>query len=313
LKKTNVELTVGASIFIALFVLIAGVMWLKEINIASKMVEYTVLFPNVGTLQVGDPVTVSGVKRGEAAKIYLYKAQAAVVIKLDRTIRLTDSSTITIQNIGLMGERQIGIQLSENGTPYRPNTKQQVTMIQGRFDSGIAEAMGMLGRVLTDVQSLLQNVTQIIDTTIGDTSFVTFFDKVVGRLDTVTYLVEDIVTQNKSEINSSLANLHTITSDVQSLLDENKPHINSIMANGSELTGRAVTLAQRADSIATSLKGMVNAIERGEGSIGMLVQDEQFYHKLKESVSGLDTLLDDVNQNGLKLRIKLGFKTDNKK
>jgi phospholipid/cholesterol/gamma-HCH transport system substrate-binding protein len=313
LKKANVELTVGSSIFVALFILIAGVMWLKELSVTRKMVEYTVLFPDVGTLSVGDPVTVSGVKRGEAARIDLYKAQAAVVIRLDKQIVLTDSSTITIQNIGLMGERQIGIRLSEAGTRYLPDTKEKPAYIRGHFDTGIAEAMGMLGKVLTDVQSLLKNVTLIINTTVGDTGFVVVFNRVVSRLDTVTLLVEELVTENRGGIDRSIDNLQTITADIKGLLQESKPQIATIMANGSDLTARAVTIAQRADSIAIALKSMMTDIEDGKGSIGMLIKDETFYRTLKTTVEGLDTLVGDVNDNGLKLRIKLGFKKDAKR
>lgn len=307
------ELTVGASIFIALFILIAGVMWLKEISVASKMVEYTVLFPEVGTLQKGDPVTVNGVKRGSASHISLYKAQAAVVIKLDKNVVLTDSCKITIQNIGLMGERKIGIQLSEKGTPYKPNTKKQATYITGYFDTGIAEAMGMLGRVLLDVQSLLGILSNIIEKTVGDTDFLELFDNILARVDTITILAEDLVVKNKPDLDRTMDNLHRISADVKSLIDVNGPHISSIMENGAQLTTQALSIADNADSIAQSLKSMINAIDNGEGSIGMLLKDENFYTDLKSSLADLDTLIQDVNNNGLKLRIKLGFRKDRNK
>lgn len=64
MKKTNMDLVVGGSIIIAIVILVAGVLWLKEVSITSKMVSYTVLFTNVGALQVGDPVMVNGVNKG---------------------------------------------------------------------------------------------------------------------------------------------------------------------------------------------------------------------------------------------------------
>jgi phospholipid/cholesterol/gamma-HCH transport system substrate-binding protein len=306
-KRRNTELLVGASIFLALFFLIAGVMWLKEINVARKLVEYTVVFPNVGVLQVGDPVTCNGLKRGTISKMYLREPQVAVVMSIDRNVKLTDSCIITVQNIGLMGERMIGIQLSQEGTRYKPDTKDRKNYIQGYFDSGIAEAMGMLGRVLEDAQSLITVVREIIDETVGDSDFVDFFNTVVARLDTVTYLVETLVADNKPGIQRAISNLQLVTADVKGLLDQNSTHINNILANGSELTDQALTITANLDKISATVKTMLEDIERGEGTIGKLVKEEDFYRDLKASLADIDTLVKDINENGLKLRVKLGF------
>ncbi|MBD3392350.1 MAG: MCE family protein [Chitinivibrionales bacterium] len=312
MKKKNQELLVGASIFIALFILIAGVMWLKEVSVTHKLVEYTVVFPNVGVLQPGDPVTVNGIKRGTIARMYLHKSKVAAVISLDRSVTLTDSCTITVQNIGLMGERMIGIQLSENGTPYKPSQKGRETYIDGEFDSGIAEAMGMLGRVLTDVQDLISAVQRIVDETVGDTGFVDFFNNLVARLDTVTYLVEALVVENKPGLQRAITNLQLVTDDVKSLLDENTGNVENILANGSELTEQALAITANVDSIAASIKSMLADIERGEGTIGMLVEDEEFSKNIRKSIEDLDTLIGEIQEDGLKLRVKLGFRKDRK-
>jgi len=288
----------------SLFVLIAGVLWLKEVNVSRKMVKYTVLFSNIGTLQMGDPVTVNGVKRGSVSKIYLHKALVAIEMKLDQSIIFTDSSTVTVQNIGLMGERMVGIHLSEKGKPHVPDTKNQITFINGYFDSGIAEAMGLLGNVLTEVLALVDTVEEIIEQTVGDSDFVVFFKNIVHRLDTIVYLVDRLVEENEREINEAIDNVHTLTVDLKSMLRENRANVDNILANGSELSNSALTIAGRIDSIAKSVNTIVTDLEAGKGSIGVLLEDETIIQELKRSVVDLDSLVKDVNDNGLKLRVK---------
>jgi phospholipid/cholesterol/gamma-HCH transport system substrate-binding protein len=121
------------------------------------------------------------------------------------------------------------------------------------------------------------------------------------------------VAQNQGGIDRSVDNLQAITTDIKGLLHESRPQISTIMGNASELTARAITIAQRADSITASLKDMMADIENGKGSVGMLLKDDAFYRTLKTTVAGLDTLVGDVNDNGLKLRIKIGFKKEKKK
>jgi phospholipid/cholesterol/gamma-HCH transport system substrate-binding protein len=310
MRRTNRDLMVGGAILLALFVLISGVLWLKEVSIMRRMVSYTVLFPNVGALQIGDPVKVNGVKMGSVASMELQGSQVRVVMRVDQSVQLTDSAVITVQNIGLMGERNVMIQLVDAGGVYPPDGERSSDKpaLQGYFDSGIAEAMGMVGTVLGEVRVLVRNVQSILDATVGDTVFVDFFHTVVARLDTVTAIVEQVAVRNRGRINQSLANVHDVTTEIKRLIDDNRGNINMLLANGSELSTQALRIAADVESLSVSLRGIVSTIERGEGTLGMLVEDDRFSTELKETVAKIDTLANDVQDNGLKLRIRLGFR-----
>jgi phospholipid/cholesterol/gamma-HCH transport system substrate-binding protein len=312
-KKANMEFMVGGFILIALFIVIAGVLWLKSSTLTRSLVEYTVIFPNIGTLSEGDPVMVNGVRKGAVGKVSLVGAKVYVVMKIDKSVPLTDSSKVTVQNIGLMGERMIGVQLSDRGKVLRPSKKGSITIINGNFDSGIAEAMGMIGTVMNDVRSLIADVAGIVDSTVGDTSFFRTFRHIVDRLDTVTVVAQSLVANNRPKIDRSVSNITTVTSDLKQLLDSNKAQLNTIVSNGTELSSRAVTIVTKVDSITMSLQTMVSKIQHGQGSIGLLMNDEQFYRDLKKSIADLDSLVNEVQTDGLKLRLKLGFKKENKK
>ncbi len=310
MRRTNRDLMVGGAILLALFILVSGVLWLKEVSIMRRMVNYTVLFPNVGALQIGDPVKVNGVKMGSVASIALEGTLVRVVMRVEHTVNVSDSAVVTVQNIGLMGERNVMIQLVEGGSVYLPDKQRdpEVPVLHGYFDSGIAEAMGMVGTVLGEVRVLVHNVQTIIDNTVGDTAFVAFFHTVVSRLDTISAIAEGLVVRNQGRINESLDNVRQATTTIRRLLDDNRDNINTLLANGSELSTQAVRIAADVESLSVSLQGIVQTVERGEGTLGMLVEDEQFSRELRETVAKIDTLASDVQSNGLKLRIRLGFR-----
>lgn len=308
-KKSEMDLVVGGSILLSLLILIGGVLWLKDLKVTRKLVNYTVLFPNIGTLQMGDPVTVEGVKKGTVGDIRLKNDSVAVTIKLDKDITLTDSAKITVQNIGLLGERMIGIQLSSQGTPHKPTPKgAKPRYIPGYFDPGIGEAMGMVGTVLGDVQVLVADLAEIVDQTVGDTAFVGLFKDILGRLDRVTLLAESIIDDNKGDIEQAIANIHQVSVELQQIVERNRDGIDQIVQDGSHLTTEALAITDGLDSVLVSMRTMLTSIENGEGSLGMLIEDETFFSDLKESIANVDTLVSDVKKNGLKLRVKLGFK-----
>lgn len=301
------DLVVGGSIIIALFILIAGVLWLKEVSVTRKLVSYTILFPNVGTLQVGDPVMANGVSKGSVKKIELRGDKVAAILDIDKTLTLTDSCRIVVQNVGLMGERGIGIQISIAGKPFKPSTAKDTTFINGYFDTGIAEAMGMIGDVLGDVKVLIKNVNTVVNSTVGDTSFYRVFDKLVVRLDSISEIAEKMLATNQPFIDSSMKNISVITSDLKTIVKRNSSDIDTIVKNGEALTKYGITVVNRIDTLAMSVQNIVDKIDSGKGSVGMLMNDEQFYRDLKSTVGDLDSLVNEVQGDALKLRIKLGF------
>jgi phospholipid/cholesterol/gamma-HCH transport system substrate-binding protein len=301
------DLIVGGSIIVALFILIAGVLWLKEVSVTRKLVSFTALFPNVGTLQVGDPVMANGVPTGSVTSIRLRGNSVAVEISVDRSLHLTDSCRIIVQNIGLMGERGIGIQMSPGGKIWKPSSKSDTTFIPGYFDTGIAEAMGMLGDVLTEVKTLVKNVNAVVTSTVGDSSFNVVFQKLVIRLDSISEVAENLLQKNEPLINSSVRDIAAVSADLKSLLSRNGPYIDTIVQNGASLTGYGINIVNRIDTLALTVQHVIDKVDSGKGSIGLLMNDEQFYYDLKSTIGNLDTLINEVKYDALKLRVKLGF------
>lgn len=307
MKKSNMDLIVGGSILISLVILIAGVLWLKEVSLASKMASYSVLFPNVGNLQVGDPVMVNGVTKGSVTSIYLRGTEVAVIMDIDEGVTLTDSCVFSVQNVGLMGERGIGISLSLQGSKIPFNTKNDSTFVRGKFDTGIAEAMGLLGTVLGEVQVLAANVSSLVESTVGDSAFLSLFEVLVGRLDTITDVAQALLVNNRPLIDNSLRNLSTASTDLKTLLDRNSGRIDAIMANGEQLTSYGLSLIAKVDTLAVSVQNITADIENGRGTLGQIMKDDKFYGELKSTVANLDTLVKEVQDDALKLRVRLGF------
>jgi phospholipid/cholesterol/gamma-HCH transport system substrate-binding protein len=51
------------------------------------------------------------------------------------------------------------------------------------------------------------------------------------------------------------------------------------------------------DSAAESLRSVLNRIERGEGTLGRLVQDDQLYNSLTSAAEGITAFLADLQEN----------------
>jgi len=301
------DLLVGASILVAVIILITGVLWLKDVSVSRKVVDYAVLFPNIGTLQVGDPVQINGVPNGAVKKISLRGLKVLVILEVDKSVKLTDSCRIMIQNIGLMGERGVGMQYSDAGTRIRPISGADTVFLNGTFDTGIAEAMGMLGSVLGEVEVLTSNLASILNQTVGDTSFIKLFRTIVARLDSISLEVDVLLRDNKAPVEKSIKNLEKLTEEARRLVERNSPVFDTMALNGKVLTERALGITDDVDSLTGAMQAILGRLQDNETTAGKLLNDGQLYEDVKKTIADLDTLVRNVQDDALKLRIKLGF------
>ena len=317
MRKRRSDLLVGVVILVAFVMLIGGIMWLKSFSFTQKMVSYTAVFSNIGGLQVGDPVSANGLKKGTVSSIELYGSLVAVRFKLDKTVPFTDSAVVTVKNIGLMGERKIEISLSDKGTLYIPDEKDNVSQyIKGNFDSGIAEAFGMIGDFMVDASGLVDSVSTLLAATLGSREFREFYYRTVIRLDTILDVVDRVLENNDDKVDYIVNSLQKTVKNIDVIITENKKGVKSIVTNTDSLTYRASDLMIELDTLLTDLRGISRKIERGKGTVGQLVNDSATINEVMKTLSKLDTLINEVEDYGLKLRIKLGHgdkKNKNKK
>lgn len=314
MKKSRSDLLVGVVILTALVSLMVGIMWLKAYSFTQKMVDYTAVFSNIGGLQAGDPVAVNGLKKGSVSSIELYGSLVAVYFKLEKDVPFTDSAIVTVKNIGLMGERKVEISLSDKGTLYEPNKGKNVRQyIKGRFDSGIAEALGMLGDFMQDASALVDSVSTLLSATLGSKEFRDFYDRTVIRLDTIVEIVDRILEHNDKKVDNIVNGLQKTTKNLDEIVSSNKKGINSIVLNTDSLTNRAADLMFDLDSLLDDLRSITGKIDTGSGTVAQLVNDSTTIDEVMNTVAKLDTLINEVQDYGLKLRVKLGFGDKKKK
>jgi len=88
--------------------------------------------------------------------------------------------------------------------------------------------------------------------------------------------------KEKTSIKSSIENIHTITGEFKDILKENKQGINSLITS--------------ADDTLKGLKKIVNDVEAGKGSLGMLINDDKLYVDAKEIMSALKSISKDIEE-----------------
>ena len=61
------------------------------------------------------------------------------------------------------------------------------------------------------------------------------------------------------------------------------------------------------DTLISSVQDILDQVQNEETSIGKILRDKEMYDDLKATVADLDTLVKNVQEDALKLRIRFGF------
>ncbi len=297
MQKQNMNLAVGIVILVAIAILIGGVRFLSETKFRESTYKISAVFNNVGTLTEGDPVKINGVKKGKVKQISLKGNSVLVVMAIDKKIKITKDSRVVIQNIGLMGERMIGILLG-TGEPLAEGS-----VMVGDFDSGIAEAMGMLGEVLKQVQETVGELQKIVDRTIGDENFQVEFSVIVKRLSNTTNILDNMISQNKNNLQGAITDLSATAGDVKEFFDDNKDKLNNTVENIEVITNQSKDMLVKAEKITNDIKDILEKINSENSSVGRILADTAFVNNLKATMLNADSLITHIKTNG----IKVGF------
>ena len=118
------------------------------------------------------------------------------------------------------------------------------------------------------------------------------------NLEKTTGTLDDLMTEEKNRVERILINVESITLN----LKNNEEKLNNIFANLSTLSD-TLAKAQVAETIKkvystmNELSAITKKINSGEGSLGMLVNNDSLYIEVEKSSRELNLLLEDIRLN----------------
>ena len=268
-KNTTLYLIVGLVVLLAIVILVFGIFFLNDKDPRETFHTYYLRFSQVSTLAQDDPVKVNGVKLGKVEDISLEGTRVRVRIRLRTDVQVPKNSVIKVQNIGLMGERQIGILLGDSSVSYAPNDT-----IIGQFDAGIAEAMGLAGEVFDSVQVILKLTRGILDSTVATQDFRDRFRRILVKTEGLTVM-----------------------------LDENSQPVDPLVKDAQGLTRDAGALLHDVDSVTNRLLVLTDKLQSKDNTLGALLNDRKLHDELSTTVESADSLFRTILQDGLDVNI----------
>lgn len=298
------QFLLGLVFLSALAILGYYTLFLTEFRLFGEVYPMTVHFPEAGGLRQGDAVLVAGIRDGKVSALTYDPAapddrRVTVTLALDQRVELRQDHSIEIASATVLGGNVVRIDPgSYDSAPLPADTPlfgrvapdaleglsqlvgdnreridrilADVELAAGDFQAvlaGVRNGQGLLGRVMTDPQ-LAQDGSQAIERVSGTfdnlqqlTDRVLAGEGVIGKLFTDQDLVEatERLAHNLAEVSDELK---LITSDVS----EGRGMIGHMLTDEKAGVDLSASVA--------SLRGIVEKINAGDGTLGRLVTDD---------------------------------------
>jgi phospholipid/cholesterol/gamma-HCH transport system substrate-binding protein len=283
-------------------------------------------FRDVGNMQVGNAVVIRGVPSGRVKRIALVEAGWVLAdLELVEGVALPPDPVVLIQSSSLFGEWQATV-TSRDGVPAVREVHAQLDDVDrapagalpGAVLPDIAQLTTVAGGIAGNVASVAERVRTAFDDEAARELRTSLrnFNQVSAELARTVRLqgrnLDSIavdVRSGASDLSAAAASLArtisrvdtaTATGEVRNIVEETQRAAQNIR----EASARLNALMTSLEGAEVSLRGVVvkadsifGKVERGEGSIGLLVNDPSLYRNSDSLLIDLRALIADVKKD----------------
>jgi phospholipid/cholesterol/gamma-HCH transport system substrate-binding protein len=304
--KNKKVYSVALSFVLALVLFIWGFNFLKGKDIFNKEQLYFVEYDEVNGLIKSNPIVINGLTVGQVRDIYFHPSlngKLIVVIALTTDFPVPDNSVARIFSSDLMGSKAIELQLGDSKTQLKPNDTLMSSIEASLMDEVNAQVLPLKNKaetLLSSVDSLVVILQTILSENAKDNIYSSLqsVSATIKNLERTTSVIDSVVGTESSRISSILYNVELITRN----FEQNNSEINTILSNMAALSDSLAkadigSVVQHADASMAELNKLLDAINRGQGTVGQMMQNDTLYYQLEKSAEELNKLLEDVRLN----------------
>ncbi len=305
------EFKIGLTVTSAIFMLYWGANFLSGNDVFSADKGIYAKYQNLDGLASSSGVNYRGNQVGSVRTIQFDSSAAdgyCWVVKFEIEtdgIILRDSCVAMVSSVGLLGTMVVELSDINKGQNY---VKIGDTLI-GKLSPSLKEEVDVRLRPLQNkVDLLLEDIDKLVKTFV-----VVMDDKTQSNLkksfEQIPLAMANILHATKSldSITTDLKNakVERIVDHIESLtktLNNNSSKITSIINNLDNITdsiakSEITQTINRVNDVLSETETIMDKINRGEGTIGMLLSDKKLYEHLVLASADLDFLLLDLKQN----------------
>jgi len=304
--KIKREFKIGFFFVLIILIFIWGINFLKSKDIFSRERKCYAFYDKVDGLVPSNPIYISGVKVGYVGNVNFVSNESSKVkatLVFNSPIKIPKNSVAKIYSSDLMGSRAVQI-IMGNSTNFLKSGDTLETDIEADLKEEINRQVVPLKLKAEEMMSSFDSVliaVKLIFNEATRNNIAKSFENIKITLDNIkntTFNLDTLVTTQRNRLTIIISNIESISHNIRN----NNEKISNIINNFSILsdTLSKIKINQTINQTNKALNDVniiIEKINKGEGSLGLLINNDSLYRNLNSSALDLDILLKDIKYN----------------
>lgn len=302
--KREAKLAVTA--IAAVIILIWGINFLKAKALFDRNSVYYAVYDRVDGLKVSSSVIYRGYSVGQVSSIRFVGERfdkVLVEFSVGKKLEIPSNSTAVIQSADLMGSKAINL-LPGNALEYA----QSGDTLNAQLDLGFMEQLNeqleplkkKAERIMISLDTVLVSIQEIFNE--GGNDNIKNSLKSVGRtlnnVEQASGTLNSMLAKESVRISDILTHVNSVTGNLENSNSQITRSLDNVAAISDSL--RAANLSntvRQLNNILSQVDSVVGKINRGNGTLGEVVNDDELYYNLTAMSDNLNKLLTEFRAN----------------
>ena len=314
MAKLTPEAKVGIFVLIGIILLVYMSLRVGGIQFGrAEGYEVYIRFESAAGLDNDASVRVAGVEIGRVKGIVLQNNKAKVVLRINPDVKIGKDFTAVLKTKGLLGERYVEL---IPGSPNAPSLEAggEITRVTTYTD------LDKLISILSDAATDIKKVSESLSSALGGREGQATLKNIVTNIEEITERLNNIVKRNDEKFARIVNNfelfskilkeqgpeitggLKAVADNLNQLIAENKEPLRDGIDNLRTATAKlgetmetinrlAKNVEPKIDDSVETIKSIVNKVDKGEGTLGKLVNDTTIHDSFNKTLTGINSYL----------------------
>lgn len=304
--KIRREVRIGFFGLITVAIFVISVNFLKGKDLFHRSRTFYAIYNSSSGIQDAAPVSINGLNVGKVTDIRFvnnHSNKILLELTISNPVFIPSNSVARIFSLDLLGTKNVEIVFgdsktgAEDGDTLTGGTQMSLTDEVNKQVAPIKLKAENLLSSLDTMVTVLQSVFNSETRKNLNASFLSI-RMTLSSLENTSYNIDTLVYGQKKRLERIMFNIESITENFR----KNDENISNIISNFSSISD---TLAQanlagtitNVNSVLTRVASITEKIDSGQGSIGLLLNDQKLYQNLDKSSSQLNALIQDIKLN----------------
>ena len=314
MAKLTPEAKVGIFVLIGIILLVYMSLRVGGIQFGrAEGYEVYIRLDSAAGLDNDASVRVAGVEIGRVKGIVLQNNKAKVVLRINPDVKIGKDFTAVLKTKGLLGERYVEL---IPGSPNAPSLEAggEITRVTTYTD------LDKLISILSDAATDIKKVSESLSSALGGREGQATLKNIVTNIEEITERLNNVVKRNDEKFARIVNNfelfskilkeqgpeitggLKAVADNLNQLIAENREPLRDGIDNLRTATAKlgetmetinrlAKNVEPKIDDSVETIKSIVNKVDKGEGTLGKLVNDTTIHDSFNKTLTGINSYL----------------------